>query len=60
MLPKDILEEEERLEKKYFSTDEDEDWDEFCSKNASKRYLDWARKEDEIYEENLKKGLIIN
>ncbi len=61
LVPKDILAEEDKLVEEFLNTtDENADWEVFCAQNASKRYLDWVKKENETYEKNLKKGLIIN
>lgn len=58
--PEEIKEEMEELQKKYFSTDDDEDLEEFIQKNASDRYKSFFHDKEKRDRELLEMGIIEN
>lgn len=58
-VPRKIEEEEKRLMDAFFSTEDDEDWDEFARRNASKEYLEFIEKKNQEEKELLKQGILV-
>lgn len=56
--PTKIKAEMEELQKKYFSTDDDEDLEEFIQRNASERYKRFFEEKEKRDRELLDRGII--